>query len=144
VIATQAFRKVAKPSATKRRREEDPICYRTDDRGRLTGLTTLPWQFVTPWVADDGALLFDFLPALSPNAGKRRRYTRDDYLFMKDRSDDGVIGRSRISRAAQSLQSALQLQVQSTAFFGNMSRPAGTLNAPGRISRETADRLAND
>jgi HK97 family phage portal protein len=116
----------------------------TDPRGRLTGLRTLPWQCVTPWVDDAGELLFDYLPTLPPGAGKRRRYLRDDVLFVKDRSDDGHIGRSRISRAALTLQSALTLETSSRQFLANASRPAGALTAPGKISEATAKRLAED
>ena len=116
----------------------------TDTKGRLTGLRTLPWQNVTAWVDNAGGLLFDFIPTLPPDAGKRRRLLREDVLFVKDRSDDGVIGRSRISRAALSLQSALTLETSSRQFLANASRPAGALTAPGRISEATAKRLQED
>lgn len=115
-----------------------------DARGELRSLTTLPWQNIVPWVDDAGELLFDYLPTLPPNAGKRRRLLRDEVLFVKDRSDDGVVGRSRISRASASMQSALELQRSSTQFFGNMSRPAGAITSPGRVSDDVAKRLAED
>ncbi|MGQ0582779.1 MAG: phage portal protein [Reyranella sp.] len=115
-----------------------------DTRGRVTGLRTLPWASVTPWMNDGGDLLFDFMPTLPPNAGKRRRYLREDVLFVKDRSDDGVIGRSRISRAAKSLQTAIQIETSSSQFMGNAARPAGTLTAPGRVSDATTKRLQED
>ena len=34
----------------------------TNNRGRLRGLTTLPWPQITPYVDDNGVLLFDFIP----------------------------------------------------------------------------------
>lgn len=117
---------------------------RTNDRGELRELVTLPWPSVTPLVTDDGSLVFDFLPMVPPDAGKRRRLARADVLFVKDRSDDGRLGRARISRAALSMQSAINLQRQSQQFFMNLSRPAGTLTAPGRVSAETAARLQRD
>src|SRR5205823_9877914 len=61
----------------------------TDGGGRLAGLRTVPWANVTPWVADDGSLMFDFIPVYPPNAGRRRRLLRDDTLYLRDRSDDG-------------------------------------------------------
>lgn len=116
----------------------------TDERGELRSLTTVPWASITPWVDDAGELLFDFLPVMPPGAGQKRRLLREDVLFIKDRSDDRYVGRSRISRAAKSLQTALQIETSSSQFMGNASRPAGTLNAPGKLREETTRRLAED
>ncbi len=116
----------------------------TNARGQVSALHTLPWANVTPWLDERGELLFDYLPTLPPHAGKRRCYSREDTLFIKDRSDDGVIGVPRIRRAARSLMTAIEIERTSAQFMGNAARPAGTLNAPGKISETTAARLGSD
>ena len=116
----------------------------TDQSGRLTALRTMPWSSVTPWVADDGGLLFDFLPMVPPNAGKRRRFSRDDVLFLKDRSDTGLIGVSRLTRAAGALGIALELQTASSTFLANAARPGGALATEQRLSDDLAARTATD
>lgn len=106
----------------------------TDTAGRLRALRTLPWPQITPYVDDNGVLLFDFIPTVPPNAGKRRRYLRDDVLFVKDRSDSGVLGVSRLTRAAGALGIALDLQRNSATFMTNASRPGGYLTTPNHMN----------
>src|SRR5206468_1677442 len=55
-----------------------------DSRGRLVGLTSLPWDWITVRVRDDGGLLFDYLPRTPPNMGQRQTYAREDLLWLKD------------------------------------------------------------
>jgi HK97 family phage portal protein len=117
---------------------------KTDNAGRLAGLATIPWQFVTPWLDENGALYFDFIPTQPPGAGQRRRLLRQDVILLKDRSDTGVLGVPRITRAANSLQHALEMQTASYQFSANMARPAGTLNAPGKVSEAVMTRLSQD
>jgi HK97 family phage portal protein len=116
----------------------------TDSGGRLAGLATVPWPQVMPWVDDQGALYFDYLPMVPPNAGQRRRLLREEVVHLKDRSDTGVLGVSRLYRAGNTLQHALEMQTASYQFSANMARPSGTLNAPGRVSEPTMTRLQQD
>lgn len=116
----------------------------SNQRGALQSLRTLPWANVVPWVDEQGDLLFDYLPTLPPRAGQKRRLLREEVLFVRDRSDDGHVGRSRIARASRSLQTALQVEGSASQFMGNASRPAGALTAPGRLSDQTVRRLAED
>jgi HK97 family phage portal protein len=116
----------------------------TDNSGRLVELRTLPWQQITPLVADTGELLFDYLPTVPPNAGQRRRFARGDVLFVKDRSDNGLIGVSRLQGAGGALQIALELQTASSTFLGNAARPSGALTSDRPIQDATAARFKQD
>jgi hypothetical protein len=82
----------------------------TDDRGKLAALTSIAWPTVTPWAASDGSLSLDVLSTLPPNSGQRRRLAREDFALLKDRGDNSLLGVSRLSRAANSLQLALLTQ----------------------------------
>jgi phage portal protein BeeE len=90
---------------------------------------------VTAWVDGQGELMFDWLPTHGANAGKRTRLLREDVVHLKDRSDDGYLGRARIDRAAASLQSAIELQMQSTQFSANSVRPSGMLTTEQKSRR---------
>ena len=114
----------------------------TDARGRLVALKFLPWENVTVRVRDDQSLLFDYRRRAAPE--QRRVYAREDILWLKDRSDDSLLGVPRLHRAGASVAYALSIQTAAQTFSANASRPGGTLNAPGKLSRETAERLAVD
>ncbi len=115
-----------------------------DRRGSLSGLRTMPWPQITPLVDEAGELLFDWLPAVPPNAGQRRRLLRQEVLFLRDRSDNGLIGVSRLRRAGSALQIAIQLQRDASLFMGQAARPGGYLAAPGKVSDSTITRLQSD
>ena len=55
-----------------------------------------------------------------------------------------LVGVTPIFAAAASSAVGLHILRNSQTFFGNSSRPAGTLTAPGKISKETAQRLKED
>lgn len=116
----------------------------TDSTGRLSGLTFCPWQYVSPWQSDDGALRFDYTPVIAPGAGQRRTLLREEVLFVADRSDNGLIGVPRLQRAAGALRAAIELQEASTQFSMNSTRPSGYMTAPQRIDDATAARLKSE
>jgi HK97 family phage portal protein len=116
----------------------------TDNSGRLAGLRTVPWQLTVPWQSADGTLRFDYIPMLPPATGKKRTLLRDEVVLLKERSDFGVLGLSPLTRSATAVEHALRTQANSFGWMANMSRPSGTLSAPGKVTKETADRLAQD
>jgi HK97 family phage portal protein len=116
----------------------------TDQRGRLAALRTLPWPNMVVRITDTGQLLFDFTPSTPPNAGKRRTYAREDLLWLKDRSDDGLVGVSRLQRAGAAMGYAISIQSSAQAFSGNIARPGGVLSVPGNISDDLTTRMKQD
>ena len=82
--------------------------------------------------------------ASPPGAGKTRTYAREDLLWVKDRSDFGLVGVPRLQRAAAAMSYAVQIQSTAQTFSANAARPGGTLTTPGRVSEETANRLKVD
>jgi HK97 family phage portal protein len=116
----------------------------TDARGRLVSLTTLPWPQITVRVSDGGTMLFDYLPIVPPGAGRRRTYARDDLLWLKDRSDDGLLGVPRLQRAAGAMAYAVQIQTTAQSFSANLARPGGLLTTDQNMSDENKARLRQD
>jgi HK97 family phage portal protein len=116
----------------------------TDSRGHLSALHTLPWSAVTPSLGLDDQLLFDVLRTQGRDAGKRQRLLRDETIFLKDRSDDGFVGTSRLSRAGGAMKIALSLQASTSTFITNAARPSGVLVAERTIPEPVATRLKAD
>ena len=115
----------------------------TDGAGRVVGLFPIPWQYVTVIMLPSGSVAFDVVAYPSPwgGSGQPRRYLESDLLWIKDRSDDGVLGRSRISRAPDVLASAIGLQSYSSAIWDNVATPSGVVNLPPKISHEGVQRM---
>lgn len=116
----------------------------TAANGKLSGLRTLPWTNVTVRITSDGQLLFDYIPTLPPNAGTRRVYTRADVLYLRDRADNGLVGVSRLTRAAGAMKIALAIQGDAATFMNWASRPSGLLTSDQKISDAMAERFKQD
>jgi HK97 family phage portal protein len=115
-----------------------------DDYGRLRALHLMPWPQVQVQITEKDRLVFDYRPINGARAGQVRRYGRDDVLHLADRSDDGYVGVSRLSRARGALQLALDLQGFSAAFLNNAARPGGTLKTTTNIGDDMKRRLKEE
>ena len=109
-----------------------------DGAGRPVSLTPIPWCYVQPFVLSSGRLVFDVVQYTTPfgAVGMPRRLFADECLFLRDRSDDGWLGRSRISRGAAVLQAAAGLQEHSTAIWQNAATPSGVVEMPANVKPE--------
>lgn len=114
----------------------------TDGRA-LSGLRFIPWGWVTVTLAGTGRLVYDVSEATGVygQTGRTRRLLADSVLHLRDRTDDGYLGRSRLSRSADTVAAALATNRFAARFMQNGARPAGHLSAPGLIADETAARL---
>jgi HK97 family phage portal protein len=119
----------------------------TDGRGAVTSLTPVPWPWLNPMVISGGAgspsLVFDVLNA-TPEAqllGLPRRLLEGDVLFIRARSDAGIIGRSVLSRAPQVLAAAMGVAEFSTALWQNGAFPSEMISLPPGISAEAVQRM---
>lgn len=108
-----------------------------NDAGRLVALHPLHPDRVQVSVAATGRLVYD----LSDANGARRRLTADEMLHLRDRSDDGIVGRSRIARAARSMALATAVAQAIESSFGNGLRPSGVVESAGVLSTEAWERL---
>jgi HK97 family phage portal protein len=115
----------------------------SDGAGRPTGLLPVPWQNVSVVMLPSGRLAYDVVAYTSPwgGTGQPRRYLEGEVLHLKDRSDDGILGRSRIGRAPEVLGTASALQEWSGAMWRNQGTPSGALKVPGPLNQGQFDRL---
>jgi HK97 family phage portal protein len=107
-----------------------------DGAGRPTNLWPIPWSAVQPVLLPSNQLAFDVMAYTTAwgGTGLPRRYLASEVLHLKDRSDDGWLGRSRISRAPDVLASAIGAQTFSTALWNNAATPSGVLELPAKIT----------
>ncbi len=109
-----------------------------DASGAVTGLTPVPWRNVSAMLLPNGKLVFDVVAYNSPwGRTMPRRLLSSEVFHLKDRSDDGLLGRSRISRAPDVLSNALALQHWSGSMWQNGATPSGALTLAGRPDEPT-------
>jgi HK97 family phage portal protein len=111
----------------------------TDTGGQPTNLMPIPWRWVQPLLLPNGGLAFD---VMQPTAtGQRRRYLSGEVLHLKDRSDDGLLGKSRISRAPSVLQNALGVQEFVDSVWRSAAQPSGMFTLPPNITADGVRRM---
>ncbi len=86
----------------------------------------------SPRSCTSGRLVFDVVACRPPlgGVGVPRRLFADECLFIRDRSDDGWLGRSRISRGAAVLPNAAGLAEYAGSVWSNAATPSGVLELP--------------
>jgi HK97 family phage portal protein len=114
-----------------------------DNAGRVTSLTPVPWENVSLTILPSGRVAYDVVRVQGAfgGTGEMRRYLDTEIFHLKDRSDDGILGRSRLSRAAEVLGNALALQDYSGQMWKNAAVPSGVLSTEGKLGAEVFERL---
>lgn len=115
-----------------------------DGAGRARALVPVPWGNVQPLLLSNGALAFDitqFSPAYGMTS-QARRYLASEVFHLRDRSDDGYLGRSRIGRAPGVLDNALSLQDWSGSMWRNQATPSGAVQFEKPLTQVQHDRVA--
>ena len=113
-----------------------------DDDGAITGLRFIPWPWVVMQLLPSGRVAFDVYEPSLPGAGARkRRLLADDVVHLKDRSDDGLIGRSRLSRAGDVLRTATSQQTFARSFLDRGAQPSGVISLDGPLTQDQRAQL---
>lgn len=109
-----------------------------DDGARIRELRPLPWPSLAAKVLPTGRMVYDFT---DPLTGRRRRLLDTEVLHLRDRTDDGLIGRARHERAHPVIAAALALSEFSGNNFANGCYPSGVLQADGKLGDTQLTRL---
>jgi len=101
---------------------------------------------VTVQLLPSGRLVYDILEttALYGGTGRPRRLLQDEVFHLRDRSDDGLIGRSRLQRAAAVLQAGLSIQDFANALYRNGVNPSGALEMEAKLTQDQRELLATN
>jgi HK97 family phage portal protein len=110
--------------------------------GQLAGFRWIPWGTVSVVYLQSGRLAYD----VTDSRGNLRRLLQDEVLHLRDRTDDGLVGRSRLSRAADVVAGVDASNAYARAFLENGARPGGIISYEGNLTNEQAqgirDRMA--
>lgn len=114
-----------------------------DRGGQVIELRPIPWPNVTAVLLPNKRLAFDVsdVEARYGGTGKVRRLLADDVLHLRDRSDDGVLGRARLSRCAPPIRTALTQEAFGELLYENQASPSGIISMEGDIPEEDFVRL---
>jgi HK97 family phage portal protein len=113
-----------------------------DGAGEVHALEPVPWEWVTVLLLPTGRLAFDVQPNTQLGvAQRRRRLLQGECIHLKDRSDDGYVGRPRLARASDVLSGAVSAQMFAGSFFKNAATPSGVIETPQRITDDGIARL---
>ena len=114
-----------------------------DGAGAIASLVPVPWPNVRPVIVAGGRLAFDVTEMTGPYGAvsAQRRILDSEVVILRDRSDDGVIGRSRISRAKEVVGNAVALQDWSAATWRNAATPSGAIKINGSLTEEQFKRV---
>ncbi len=117
----------------------------TDGNGRPVALLPIPWRYVRPVLLPSGKLGYDVSPhtTLWGGTGPQRRLLASEVLHLKDRSDDGYIGRSRISRAPGAIENGLDEQRYTQALWLNGAQMRGVIQVEKSLSDAAFERFKN-
>ena len=109
----------------------------TDSRGELVELRAVPWSWSAVQLLPNGRLAYDVTEqmGLFGTTGRTRRLLRDSVLHVRDRSDDGILGISRLRRASAVLGAAMGLQDFAAGSLAQGIYPSGVVTAEGLAER---------
>lgn len=113
-----------------------------DADGTITGLRFIPWAWVAMQLLPSRRVAFDVYEPALPGAGAiKRRLLGDEVIHLKDRSDDGLIGRSRLSRARDVLRTATSQQTFARSFLERGAQPSGVISHDAPMNMEQKEHL---
>lgn len=114
-----------------------------DATGQVSGLAFYQWEHVTVQLMPSSTLRYDVFEPYKTN-GNRRRLLQAEVIHLKDRSDDGFIGRSRLSRAAEVVGTAAAASQFAGSFFKNSANPSGAVSYEKSLSEEARGNLRKE
>ena len=115
---------------------------KTDQAGRVEQLQPIPWENVSLEQLPSGRLRYTcIMPGLGGHTGQRVTLLDSEVMHLRDRSDDGLVGRSRLSRAASVFRAGLSLQEHSESVWQNGATPSGVLKHDQPLSADAVAKL---
>lgn len=106
--------------------------------GQVSGLKWIPWQHVTVAELSTGRLAFDVADG---RGATPFRLLQSEVIYLRDRTDDGLVGRSRLSRAADTVAGVHSAQTVARSFMDNGMQPSAVFEAPGATGPESIETL---
>jgi HK97 family phage portal protein len=100
--------------------------------GQVSGLIYHPWGMVTVQELPSGRLRYD----VGDGKGNTRRLLEGEAIHLRDRTNDGKIGVSRLSRSADTVTGVDLANRHARQFLANGANPSGVIEHPGTMTAE--------
>ncbi|MBI5933265.1 MAG: phage portal protein [Chloroflexi bacterium] len=108
-----------------------------DADGRITAIWPIPPNLVTVTRDRFQRLAFE----VNFSDGQKKTYRKDEMLFLRGMSSDGINCYSPVQQAREGIGLALAAEGYGAAFFGNGAIPGGVLEHPGTLDEEPYNRI---
>ena len=105
--------------------------------GQVSGLIYHPWGMVTVQELPSGRLRYD----IGDGKGNTRRLIEGEAIHLRDRTNDGKIGVSRLSRSADTVTGVDLANRHARSIYANGAYPSGVLESDARVDPENMSRL---
>lgn len=115
-----------------------------DRHGTIIGLRVIPWHWCNVQMLSNGRLVYDVFAqpgVYSPENGRARRLLQDEVIHIRDRSDDGIIGKSRLQRGAATINAAHTVNEFSNNVYHNGVVPSGVISTDAKLNNEQREIL---
>lgn len=109
-----------------------------DGAGNVAALHPIQPGRVTVLKLPNGRIAYD----VADDNGRMRRLLQEEVLHLKDRSENGITGRSRIQIARDTLGLAIAQQDHGSKSFANGARLSGVLQTPHQMTAPQLQMLA--
>ena len=116
----------------------------SDRSGNTNGLCVIPWNWCNPVVLPNGKIAYEVYdqPGIwALGQGKRRRLLQHEVIHIRDRSDDGLIGVSRLRRAAFVIRNAQTVNDFAAAAFRNGFFPSGVVQTDAILTQAQREQM---
>lgn len=113
----------------------------TDGRDAVVALDPIPFREVGIVWLPSGRLAYDVTRLRGQPGAQPRRVLARDMFTLLDRSDDGVTGRSRISRSPGVIRAAVEAQRFAVSAFQNQATPSVAIKVPPGVSPDGMRRM---
>jgi len=114
-----------------------------DGTGAVRSLHPIPWYAVNVSILPSRRLRYDIseTSTVVGFTGRPKTLLEGEVAHLRDRTDEGLVGRSRLQRAAGVVQPALDLQNFTGAMWRNGVNPSGALEMDGALGDEARAQL---
>ena len=96
---------------------------------------------VHPYVDEDGKLWYI---ATNPRTGERRKLRSWDLVHFKGYSEDGITGKSVLSRASETISTALEQLRYESKLYRQSARPSGVLSVEADLGEDAKNEVRKE
>lgn len=108
-----------------------------DRSGRIVGLIPVNPSRIQVQQLDDMSLSYHY----TMNDGTTRDLSQREIMHFRIGFSDGIVGRSPITVARETVGLTIELEQYAGRFFQNSAKPSGVLSHPAKLDKPTSDRI---